>query len=146
MDADRGSRPSHAVPRLELSKLKEVRPKDYLARFVLGALISSGAAIVVKVAGARFGGMLLAFPAILPASLTLVQEEEGTRMADRNAIGAVLGGFGLAVFAAIVEKTILHLPPLLAVVAALAGWAVTAVVLYAVLALLRPEACDPAKD
>ena len=59
-------------------------------RFAFGAAISVGAGVLGKAVGARFGGTFLAFPAILPASLTLIQNKEGTRTADRNAVGAVL--------------------------------------------------------
>lgn len=130
------------VPSVDLGKLRQVKAKDYLVRFVLGAVISIGAGILVKEVGPRFGGMFLAFPAILPASLTLVQKEEGSRQADRNAIGAILGGFGLSVFGLIVEKTAFNVEPFVSIVLALCGWAVTAVTLYAVLAILRPESAD----
>jgi len=133
-------------PDLTPSKLRQVRLRDYAIRFAMGAAISIVAAIIGKVIGVRFGGTLLAFPAILPASLTLIQEEEGTRRADRNAIGAVLGAVALVIFAMVGEATFGHLNPALALTLALLGWLFTAVLLYALLAFLRPDTCDRAKD
>ena len=134
------------VPKVDFGRLKEVKARDYIARFALGATISIVAAVLVKLVGPRFGGMFLAFPAILPASLTLVEEKEGRRSADRNAIGAVLGGFGLSVFAGTAEKAFFHLPSVPALLLALLAWAASAVALYALLAFLRPEDCDRRRD
>ncbi|MDP9073643.1 MAG: DUF3147 family protein [Actinomycetota bacterium] len=133
-------------PAVGMSGLRGIKGRDYLIRFGLGAVISIGAAIVGKVVGARFGGMFLAFPAILPASLTLIQDKEGTRTADRDAVGAVLGGLALIVFAAVGEATFVHLEPFMALGLALVGWVLVACALYGLLAFLQPEACDRRKD
>jgi 4-hydroxybenzoate polyprenyltransferase len=134
------------VPGADLSALRKVKARDYLVRFVFGALISFAAAAIGKAFGPRFGGMFLAFPAILPASLTLLEEKEGTRRADRNAIGAVLGATALLVFAGICEAGFTHLRAAWTLTLAFAGWLVTAVTLYAVLALFRPQDCDRNRD
>jgi hypothetical protein len=126
--------------------VRQVRFRDYLVRFALGAAISIIAGIISKAVGARFGGSFLAFPSILPASLTLIQDKEGTRRADRNAIGAVLGGAGLVVFAMIGEASFGHIEPFAALVLALAGWLVTSCALYWLLCLFRPDSCDRTKD
>jgi Na+/H+ antiporter NhaD/arsenite permease-like protein len=140
-----GDRPD-VVPAIEVDKLKQVRLQDYLLRFALGAVISIGAGIIAKAVGARFGGMFLAFPAILPASLTLIQDKEGTRRADRNAIGAVLGAVGLVVFAALGEASFGHIQSFVALLGALTGWVVVSFALYALLAVLQPDDCDRRKD
>jgi hypothetical protein len=112
----------------------------------MGATVSVVAAVVGKVIGVRFGGTLLAFPAILPASLTLIQEEEGTRRADRDAIGAILGAVGLVIFGMVAEATFGRLEPALALALAILGWLVTAFLLYGLLAFLRPDSCDRSRD
>jgi uncharacterized membrane protein (GlpM family) len=117
-----------------------------VVRFVLGAAVSIIAGIISKGAGARLGGLFLAFPAILPASLTFVQEQEGTRKADRDAIGAVLGGLALVVFASVAEDTFTRLPAALVLHLSLIGWIVASVVMYGVLAVLRPDDCDRQQD
>ncbi len=134
------------LPGVQPAKLRQIRSKDYLIRFALGAAVSIVAGILSKTISARFGGAFLAFPSILPASLTLIQQEEGTRRADRNAIGAVLGSVGLIVFAMIGEAAFGHIEPFAVLVLALAGWAVTSIALYGLLAFLRPESCDRTKD
>lgn len=129
---------TQAVPSFEPGKVRQTPLRDYAIRFALGAVISIVAHILSKDVGARFGGVFLAFPAILPASLTLIQEKEGTRRADRNAIGAVLGGLGLAVFAMIGELAFTRIEPYLVLVSALVGWIVASLALYALFAFLRP--------
>jgi len=133
-------------PDLTLGKLRQVRLRDYAVRFAMGAIISVVAAVVGKVIGVRFGGTLLAFPAILPASLTLIQKEEGTRRADRDAIGAILGAVGLVIFGMVGEATFGRVDPALALALAILGWLSTAFLLYGLLAFLRPDTCDRAKD
>lgn len=108
------------LPAVEPGKLRQVQPKDYLIRFALGAAISIVAGIIGKAVSERFGGSFLAFPSTLPASLTLIQQE-GTRRAGRNAIGAVLGSAGMVVFAMIGEAAFGHLPPFAVLLLALVG-------------------------
>jgi len=72
----------------------------------------------------------------------LIQEKEGIRRADRNALGAVLGSVGLVVFAMVGEATFGRIEPFAALLLALAGWAVTSLVLYGLLAFL-PSPCTP---
>jgi len=102
--------------------------------------------VIAKTVSARFGGMFLAFPAILPASLTLIQEKEGTRRADREALGAILGGTSLVAFAGAGEATIGQMPGALALLLALAAWLAASFSLYALLAALRPQDCDRNRD
>jgi hypothetical protein len=144
--ADRGKEGSGALPVFSLRKLRDVRPRDLAIRFALGAGISVIAGILGNVFGHRFGGAFLAFPAILPASLTLVQEEEGTRRAGRNAIGAVLGAVGMVVFALVGEASFGRIPALLALVLALIGWILASIALYALLAYVNPDSADRRKD
>jgi hypothetical protein len=143
---DTEQRRSPVLPVVEPEKLREVKFKEYLVRFALGAAISIVAGIIAKTVGARFGGAFLAFPSILPASLTLIQDKEGTRRADRNAIGAVLGGAGLVVFAMIGEASFGHIEPFLALVLCLVGWVVSSVALYGLMCYLQPDRCDRDKD
>jgi len=133
-------------PGLDFSRLGNVRLKDYVVRFGLGATISVCAALLGQVVSVRFGGVFLAAPAILPASLTLIQEEEGTRQADRNAIGAVLGGGALTVFAGVGEFAFGRVPAGVALLLAVIGWVGAALLLYVLLAALRPDDCDRARD
>lgn len=134
------------MPGVQLGRLRRIRLRDYLIRFALGAAISIGVGILGMTVSVRFAGAFLAFPSILPASLTLIQEKEGARRADRNAIGAVLGSAGLVVFAMICEAAFGHIEPFAVLLLALAGWAVTSLAFYGLLAFLRPGSADRTKD
>lgn len=133
-------------PSVDLSKLQGAKPKELLVRFALGAGVSIAAALVTKVADPRLGGVFLAFPAILPASLTFVQDKEGTHKADRDAIGAVLGGLALVAFAAAAESLLVRIGPAAGLCCSLAAWLLAAVTFYGVLALVRPDDCDRNQD
>ena len=133
-------------PRLARGGLREVRPREMAVRFALGAVVSVVAGIISHVAGSRLGGVFLAFPAILPASLTILQEKEGTRDADRDAIGAVLGGLGLVVFAAVAESLFVRVNPVIVLGSALLAWTSAVMAFYAVLAVIRPDDCDVRRD
>jgi uncharacterized protein DUF3147 len=125
----------------DLGKLRGINVGDYLIRFVFGAGVSLVAGIVTLVFGARIGGVFLAFPAILPATLTLVEEKEGTRRADQNAGGAILGAVGLIAFAVIAYLLLTTSAPA-ALSLALLGWCVAAVALYLVGCHLKPASCS----
>src|SRR5205814_1515179 len=81
--------------------LRSVQPRDLAVRFAFGFGVSVVAGIVTLTFGSRAGGLFLAFPAILPASLTLIEEKQGRRQAEGNAVGAILGAVALVVFALI---------------------------------------------
>ncbi len=134
------------LPELELGQLAHVPSRDYLVRFAFGAAISVVAALIGNATSPRFGGLFLAFPAILPAGLTLTQDEQGTRAADRGALGAILGGVSLVVFAVVAEATLGRFPVGAALVLALVGWLAAALSCYAMLVLVRPDTCDKRQD
>lgn len=134
------------APAVDFARLRQVKVRDCALRFFLGAFISVSAAFIVKGVDPRFGGVFLAFPAILPASLTLIQSENGRSAAGRNAVGAVLGGFGLCCFAGLAEFFLLHLPPFAALVLALVGWVTVSFLVYALLVWFRPSDCDRRND
>lgn len=128
-----------ATPRVDVRNVRDVKPRDMAVRFALGALVSVVAGIISHLAGARIGGVFLAFPAILPASLTIVQDKEGTRRADRDALGSVLGGIALVVFATVGESMFGRHNSAAVLALALVGWLVSSFALYAVLGLIRPD-------
>ena len=129
-----------------MRKVRDVNAKQLAARFALGAAVSIVAGVISHLQGARFGGVFLAFPAILPASLTFVQDKEGSRTADRDALGAVLGGFALVVFAAVGESMFGRHNSAEVLALALAGWLVASIIFYAVLGLVRPDKEDRHND
>src|SRR5205823_32525 len=89
-----------AAPRAQASQLKKIKPGELLIRFAFGAAISIVAGVVTLVWNAKAGGMFLAFPAILPATLTLIEKKESKREAAENDEGALLGSVAMFSFAA----------------------------------------------
>lgn len=99
---------------IETAAFYETRWYEYASRFVLGGAITAITGVIAKEAGPVIGGLFLAFPAILPAGLTLIQKHErerkqrvglagvrrGRQAAAIDAMGAALGSLGLIVFAA----------------------------------------------
>jgi Protein of unknown function (DUF3147) len=109
----------------EGSRIFKVTPLEIGIRFVFGAGIALVAAVVGTVFGAKVGGLFLAFPAVLPATLTLIEKKEGTTKAWADASGGVLGAVGLAAFA-FTTAMLLRWNPVAALLLALGAWAVVA--------------------
>ena len=120
-------------PKLELSRVKDVRTKDLLIRFAAGAVTSIVAGLLTLAFGSRLGGIMLGFPAILAASLTLIQEEEDAAHAREDARGAIAGGCAMAAFALAAALMFGHLSAALALLIAAGAWTVTAMGLYLIL-------------
>jgi predicted lysophospholipase L1 biosynthesis ABC-type transport system permease subunit len=103
---------------ISTSGLKRTKWWEFLLRFVLGGLVTAGAGVIAKKFGPSFGGLFLAFPAILASSVTLVEKHErerkqqkgmsgvirGRQAAGADAAGATMGSFGLVAFASCVWK------------------------------------------
>lgn len=89
-----------------------------MLRFVLGGLVTAGAGLIAKKFGPSFGGLFLAFPAILASSVTLVEKHESERKQEKgmsgvirgrlsagaDAAGAAMGSIALIAFAVCVWK------------------------------------------
>jgi hypothetical protein len=120
-------------PKLEPSHLKDVRARDLLIRFAAGALTSIVAALLTLAFGFRLGGIMLGFPAILAASLTLIKQEEDAAHAREDARGAIAGGCAMATFAFAAALTFGHLGAALALLVATGAWTLTALGLYLIL-------------
>ena len=98
--------------------LKRAQWYEYVIRFGLGGFVTAGAGFIAKKSGASFGGLFLAFPAILAASSTLIEKHErerkeqkglhglyrGRLSAAADAAGAAMGSMGLIAFAWLVWK------------------------------------------
>ncbi|MEU3345982.1 DUF3147 family protein [Streptomyces sp. NPDC006700] len=108
--------------RVDLRAATRTPRKDLFLRFGFGAGVSLLAAVVSRLFGPFVGGVFLAFPAILLASLTLVAEEEGLTSARDDARGATLGTVGLAAFAVVAAVLLPQHSAWLALGAATAAW------------------------
>lgn len=104
--------------KLEFSSLRRIAWHEYLTRFLLGGAITVAAGALAEHLGPVIGGLFLAFPAIFPASATLLEKHEedkkrragivvtsrGRLAAALEARGAALGTIALAAFAFVVWK------------------------------------------
>jgi hypothetical protein len=112
--------------KFEPAHLREIAPWEYAVRFVFGGAIC----VLTGIVGAHwatYAGMLMAFPAILPASLTLVQEHDGRERAEQDARGGRIGVLGLAAFAGVVAIAAGELAAPTVLALATFAWAVVAV-------------------
>lgn len=126
--------------------LKKTKWYEFLVRFALGGLITAIAGLIAKKFGPAVGGLFLAFPAIFPASATLIEKHEkqkkeekglhGTRRgrlaAAADSAGAVLGSIGLMVFAIVVWRLLPERSAVLIILGATVAWAVTSFLLWLV--------------
>jgi Protein of unknown function (DUF3147) len=124
------------IPGIEPEKVKSQRLGDYALRFLFGAGIALAAGLIGMALGPKTGGMFLGFPAILPASLTLIQKKEGKDVAAIDSIGAVLGAIAMIVFAVFVAVTVVAWGPGPSILVAVVVWLVVAVGLYFAVALV----------
>jgi hypothetical protein len=121
--------------------LKESKPHEYLIRFVFGGVCTAAAGLIAKRFGPAAGGLFLAFPAIFPASASLIESHEkrrkegagmkgdcrGREAAALDAMGASLGATALAAFAVVVWRLLEHYNAALVIGAATVAWVLVAV-------------------
>jgi Protein of unknown function (DUF3147) len=95
------------------SNLRRTQAHEYAVRFLFGGLVTAGAGLIAHHFGPGIGGLFLAFPAIFPASATLIEKHEirkkrktgldgtrrGSQAAAVDAVGAAIGSVGLIGFA-----------------------------------------------
>ena len=108
------------LAKVDASRLKETRWHEFAVRFLLGGLITAFAGIMGHKYGASVGGLFLAFPAIFPASATLIDKHEkgkkeraglnghgrARQLVSVDAAGTAMGSIGLLVFALLIHETI----------------------------------------
>jgi Protein of unknown function (DUF3147) len=130
--------------RIDTSVLGEIKWSDYAIRFLFGGLITASAGIIAKKFGAGVGGLFLAFPAIFPASATLIEKNardekqkaglSGTRRgrmeAAVDAAGAAIGTLGLLAFAALIWRFMPAHRPWLVLLSATVVWLTVSVIVW----------------
>jgi hypothetical protein len=127
-----------------LSALSQTKTYEYAIRFLFGGAITTLAGILAKQFGPVIGGLFLAFPAIFPASATLLEKHQrekkkkagiaetirGRQAAALDAYGAALGCVGLACFAVIVWRLLKFHGSIIILCTALVGWTITSLALW----------------
>lgn len=106
------------------SALAEIKLHQYAVRFFFGGLITAVAGLIASKYGPGVGGVFLAFPAIFPASATLIEkherehksekglhgEERARKAVSADAFGAAMAAIGLAGFALVIWQLLPVLP------------------------------------
>lgn len=130
--------------KVDSSTLRQTKWHDYAIRFVFGGLVTAAAGLIANKYGPVVGGLFLAFPAIFPASATLIEKHEkekagqGSKGADRgkeaasaDAAGSAMGSLGLLAFAVLVWKLMpSHRASLVLAVATLSWLTVSVLIWY----------------
>jgi uncharacterized membrane protein (GlpM family) len=126
------------------SALKNIRWYEFAVRFLFGGAVTVITGLLAKHYGPIFGGLFLAFPAIFPASATLVEKHEhekklragiswtirGRQSAALDARGAAIGSLGLIGFAIVIWKFLGRWSGLLTLCVALMLWLVLSVLIW----------------
>lgn len=123
-----------------------VPAREMLLRFGFGAGVSTLAGVVSRFGSGYAGGILLAFPAIALASLTLVADKDGLRLARDDARGAALGTLGLVAFAVTCWELLPRTSAWWALIAAASAWAAVSGIAYLVVRLLGHGTDEPGAD
>ena len=126
------------------SAVKGIKPHEWAVRFFFGGAVCVLAGIISRKFGPEIGGLFLAFPAIFPAGASLVEAHEkqhkarvgldgthrGHVVAGVDSVGAAIGCFGLASFAAICWLCLPRVSSIAVFALATFTWAAVAVSLW----------------
>jgi succinate-acetate transporter protein len=132
------------IIQFDFSALKKTKWYEYTVRFLFGGAMTVIAGMLATRYGPVFGGLFLAFPAIFPASATLIEKHErekkeragmlqtvrGQQAAALDARGAAMGSLGLAGFAFAVWKLAPIWTGPFTLFAALVAWLTLSIVIW----------------
>jgi hypothetical protein len=124
---------------VDFGALREIRPEALALRFAFGAGVSIVAGLIGVAAGKRAGGVMLAAPAVLPATLTIIEKRESRGAAVTEVQGSVPGAVALIGFAVVAAASTARLPLAGALLCALATWVAAAIGGYLAQAAALPS-------
>ena len=130
--------------KVDPSVIGQTRWYEYAIRFLFGGLITAVAGIIAIKFGPVIGGLFLAFPAIFPASATLIEKHEkqrkeenglrgtkrGREAASIDAAGSAIGSMGLFVFAFLVWQFAPRYSAWMVLTGATVAWLVISVLIW----------------
>jgi Protein of unknown function (DUF3147) len=130
--------------KVDLSVLGQTKWYEYAIRFLFGGIITGVAGLIAQRFGPGIGGLFLAFPAIFPASATLIEKHErqkkekeglqgtqrGREAASIDAAGSAMGSIGLSVFALLVWQFLPRHSTWISLTAATAAWLSVSVLIW----------------
>jgi hypothetical protein len=134
------------IVRIDYSSLRGTRWYEYALRFLFGGAITAVTGLITREFGPTVGGLFLAFPAIFPATATLIEKHQRERLerkglrgerrgrdaAALDAIGAAMGSLGLLVFAAFLWAFLSHYSPWLVLTGATFLWLIASSVIWSI--------------
>jgi hypothetical protein len=130
--------------RVDPAPLRQTHWQGHLLRFVLGGLVTVATGLVAKGFGPKVGGLFLAFPAIFPVGLAMIERlqnreagrgargDRARRAAIAEAVGAAAGSVGMAAFASALWFGLDGWPLAASFAIALLAWAVMALASWAI--------------
>jgi hypothetical protein len=132
------------IPSVDVSSLRDTHWHQFVARFILGGAVTLCTGLIAQHWGPVIGGLFLTFPAIFPATVTLIERHEtekkrkagvncrarGRKAAALDAAGAVLGGWGMLCFGCAAWLALPRYPTALALGLAGALWLIVSASLW----------------
>jgi Protein of unknown function (DUF3147) len=132
------------IVKLNFASVRTTTWSEYATRFVFGGTITLLAGLIADKFGPGVGGLFLAFPAIFPASASLIEkherekkrragmsgEQRGRLAAGVDAAGAAMGCVGLTGFAVTAWALLPRMPLWESLALATTLWAIVAVVVW----------------
>src|SRR5215469_1917930 len=129
---------------VDLNSIKVTKPHEYAVRFLFGGLITATTGIIAKKFGPSIAGLFLAFPAIFPATATLIAKHEkerkrkagyndtrrGRAVASVDAAGTSLGAVALGVFALIIWRLLPNHSSFAILILAAGTWMAVSILLW----------------
>jgi Protein of unknown function (DUF3147) len=129
---------------IDPSALRGIKWHEYLTRFILGGTITVITGVIAQRFGPVIGGLFLAFPAIFPASVTLLERHErdkkqragidrttrGRLAAALDARGTEIGIWGLAAFALTIWRLLPRHNAFVVLLGALVAWLVVSISIW----------------
>jgi hypothetical protein len=142
------------VIKFKLSALRRTRWYEIVLRFLFGGLATVATGMIAKSYGPVIGGVFLAFPAIFPATATLVEKHEKEKKKkahmsgvhrSRNAValearGTAMGSLGLVAFGLLLWRFLADRPAWLVLLVASLAWLVTSILIWQLRRLIRGRA------
>ena len=84
---------------INVAKLREGKPSEYLTRFLFGGIVTVLATLLSNHYGPILGGLFLAFPGIFAPGLSMTETHAIERKASRGANGTLFARAEAAVIA-----------------------------------------------
>ncbi len=114
--------------RIDTAALGQIKWHDYAARFLFGGLVTAVAGIIANKFGPAIGGLFLAFPAIFPASATLIEKHEKEKKEKEGFEGATRGKEAASTL--VVWRFVANDNPWLVLAAATLAWLTVSVLVW----------------